>query len=218
MHYYCEIIIPPTDDIQGAVDSIMKPFDEQPEGEDRNCNPFWDYWKIGGRWAGTKLLARYDKERLDAFHAWMRAENITVSCVTAGKETLQPASQIGKVDAKWHEMFPSDTVCPLFDHCPETLDSDICSLKDALDLTPERVIFGGPSYSGKHSWDGPIEATYMLCESQWNGVNHMPIKWDGTVRGALDSFREGMDRYSKEYRPHIDPQDNWLAVTVDYHS
>jgi len=234
MHHHCEIIIPPTDDIESAIKSIMKPFDENQSQEDHDHNPsntFYDWYVIGGRWAGTKLMAGYDQEKIKIFKQWLQEEKITVSGLQAGKQALSPEDQIPKVDAKWNEMFPSDAgelmSCPMFAHSNDqygrngdgTIQGDICNLKDALAASCSRVIFAGPSYdsdSEKHT--GPLEATYMLCGSQWNGVNYMDVKWDGKVKTALEMFVGKLSNYGDEYRERVVPKDEWLVVTVDYHS
>jgi hypothetical protein len=232
-HYHCEIVIPPTMDVEAAVASIMKPYDEDPREEDEDysrSHAFWDFWVIGGRWAGHKLLAKYDQAQIDAFHEWCTAEKITVSGVQCGKQALQPESQIPKVDAKWNEMFPSaiPVPCPLFAHSNDqygkglsgTLPADVSRL-DATPLTMKcsRVIFAGPSYSSEtKEHTGPLEAKFMLCESQWNGCNHMKIDWDETFGGALEKQRESLKGYREEYAAKLVPQPDWLVVTVDYHS
>jgi len=138
MHYHCEIVIPPTDDVNAVVEQIMAPFSENaPENDESGeYNPkysFWDYWLIGGRWAGSKQEATYDPVKLEAFHQWCVDEKITVSGLRAGKQELSPADQIPKVDAKWNEMFrPGSTEpCQLFKHSNENdgpLAGDICRL------------------------------------------------------------------------------------------
>lgn len=230
MHYHCEIVIPPTRDIEGAIQSVLAQFNENAEGEDGSDYAFWDFWVIGGRWAGHKLLAKYDKAKMDAFHEWMTAEKITVSSLQAGKQELSPASQISKVDAKWNEMFPSEThiSCPLFNHSNDkyadglrgTLPSDISKLSDVSStLECSRVIFAKPSYeSSSKDHTGPLEAAFMLCDSQYNGCNYMKIDWDGKFSTAVVQYRDSLKNYKEEYAAKISPTDDWLAVTVDYHS
>ena len=235
MHFHCEVIIPPTDDVESSVALVMKQFDEDPKDdeEDYSKNGFWDWYVIGGRFAGNKLLASYDKKRLEEFHQWLQDEGVTVSGVQCGKQDLQPRSQIRKVDKKWNQMFPSAgnilVACPLFAHSNDqygkdgrgTIEGDICPLKNAMDISCERVLFGGPSHNSSESenpWAGDLEPKFMLCRDQWNGCNHMKVDWDGTVRQALEKFSERADNYKEEYKAVISPQDDWLAVTVDYHS
>ena len=68
MHFHCEIVLPPeTTDIDSAIQSVMAQFDEnQPDDEDHDTrHSFWDFYVIGGRWAGTKLVAQYDQAKLE---------------------------------------------------------------------------------------------------------------------------------------------------------
>lgn len=233
MHFHCEIVIPPTMDIEAAVKSVMAPYDEGPRERDEDTDTrhsFWDFWVIGGRWAGHKLLAQYDEAKLDAFHEWLQAEKVTVAGFTAGKQELSPADQIPKIDAKWNEMFPSAEFmpCPLFKHSNDqygkglssTLPQDVSRLSDVpARLKCSRVIFAKPSYnSDTKDHTGPLEAGWMICEDMWNGCNHMKADWDGTFASALEKYRESLKNYREEYAAKVLPQDNWLVVTVDYHS
>lgn len=227
MHYCCEIVMPATADVEGAVRSILAPFDEN--GEDRS-NTFWDFYVIGGRFAGAKLQAMIGDERIQRFYDWLKAEEVTVSSFQAGKQTLQPEDQIPKVDAKWNEMFPdAPGPCPLFSHSSNqygadlkssTLAGDICPLDEVpAGYEPHRVIFAAPSYSSDtKERTGPFEATFMLTEDVWNGCNHMKVDWDGKFTSALEKYRESISRYRDEVRGTFVPTADWIAVTVDYHS
>jgi hypothetical protein len=236
MHYHCEIVIPPTMDIEAAVTSVLNPYCEHVEDLDEDDQytakryGFWDFWVIGGRWAGRKLLAKYDKAKVDEFYEWLQAEKITVSDIQFGKQELSPASQVPKVDAKWNEMFPSAEFvpCPVFRHSNDqfgkglssTLPSDITRLSDVpAALTCGRVIFAKPSFvSESKDWTGPLEAAFMLTDSAYNGCNHMKVEWDGTFASAVDKYRESLKNYSEEFAARVTPQNDWLVITVDYHS
>jgi len=66
MHSLLEIIMPPTDDVEGAIATIMAPFNEQPDEdqEDVSSYTFWDWYVIGGRFSGSKLQSRLDPEKI----------------------------------------------------------------------------------------------------------------------------------------------------------
>lgn len=225
MHYHMEIIMPPTDDVEAAVTEILKPFSEQreEEDEDHSGRGFWDWWVIGGRFAGRKFQATLDADKLDAFYKELTSRNVTVAGLTAGKQELAPASQIPMVDALWSEYFPqaAGKPCPLFNHSNDQykndslIDGDVCRLSDApsdfKDIS--RVIFASPNYKGEG-----LEATFMLAEDIWNGVNHEKTAWDGTLSDALTKFKSNRSGYTDEYLARVTPTDDWLVVTVDYHS
>lgn len=231
-HYHCEIVIPPQDDIEAALNAVLAPFDEnaREDEEGRGQHAFWDFWVIGGRWAGHKMLAHYDAAKLDEFHEWLTTEKVTVAGVQCGKQELSPPSQAAKVDAKWNEMFPSAVFvpCPLFRHSNDqyakglsgTLPGDVSRLDEVPErLECGRVIFAGPAFSGDtDGWTGPLEAKFMLCESQWNGCNHMRVDWDGRFASALEKYRESLVNYREGYVNQVRPEADWLVVTVDYHS
>jgi hypothetical protein len=228
MHYHCEIVMPPTDDVEAAVKAVLAPFCEH----DEDCDhAFWDWYVIGGRSAGSKQMAKCDPAEITAFEEWMKCEGVTVSGLVCGKETLQPKSQIPKVDAKWNEMFPREdgkaVACPLFSHSNDqygrkgrgTIEGDICTLAEAGQARCGRVLLAGPSFESEtEKCTGPVAATFMLCEDQWNGVNHMPIAWDGTLADALSQFKKKCEGMNEDYRKRVVPQGDWLVVTVDYHT
>lgn len=231
MHYHCEIVMPPTDDVEAAVRQIMAPFDENgSESKDEDYSPkhaFWDYWLIGGRWAGSKQEATYDPEKLEAFNQWCVDEKITVSGFRAGKQELSPADQTPKVDAKWNEMFrPGSTEpCPLFKHSnkrDEPLAGDICKLSEvSASMKCGRVIVARPKWddkAGKHSWAAGAKAGFMMTDTAWNGCNHMPVDWDRTFGSALEAARKDLEHSRSDWRAMCEPKPDWLVVTVDYHS
>jgi hypothetical protein len=232
MHYHLEVIMPPTDDIEVAIASILAPFDEN---ADDNNHSFWDFYVIGGRYAGEKQQQKLDQEKVKQFYDWCSNEKITVSGLIAGKQELSPSSQIPKVDAKWNEMFPQEdgsfAACPLFKHSNDqygkgingTIAGDIGTLKNSLAISCERVIIAGPSFNhdakdSENPYTGNLRAVFMLSDDSWNGVNHMPIAWDKTIKSAVDAFNKKADSYAETYKAALSPKDDWIVVTVDYHS
>jgi len=224
-HYHCEILIPPTDEVATAVELVLRRFDESgdpTEEEEDNRYAFWDYFVIGGRWSGSKMQAGLDPAKVEAFYEWLRTEKVTISSVQFGKQTLSPSDQREKVDAKWNEMFPSEKLipCPIFSHSGESMPGDIMKLRDVPErLRAERVIIARPGFEMvSKDYTGPIEAAFMLARDAWNGCNHMPVKWDGSIAAALADYRDDLSRCSPAYRAVVEPTEDWLAVTVDYHS
>lgn len=206
MHYLLEIVMPPTDDIQGAVDKILEPF-SQYDGRE-NC--FYDWYVLGGRFSGAKAQARIDKDVLENFYRWLKEEKVTVSGVICGKQMLKPDDQIEKVDAKWKEMTGRDEPCSLFSHAGDECDGDVCTVGEL----PE-------GYKASHVIIASDEnfAVYMVQDKLWNGVSWQDATWNGCVRAAIYKWiEEGAKLYEEEYQLKITPTDDWLVVTVDYHS
>ncbi len=222
MHYHCEILLPPGTDVEAGVRAAMAPFDEnERDSECARGSPFWDWYVIGGRMAGSKLLAKFDSTKIDAFYEWCKEEKITVSGFICGKQELKPESQIPKVDAKWNEMFGTTGSCPLFNHFNKQYgkgldgadDGDVCRLGDLPKaLKACRVIIVTPQYNGK------LGPEFMLSSDHWNGCNHMPVKWDGTISDALAQYSEKIGFRTEEAKKKLIVNDDWLVVTVDYHS
>lgn len=224
-HYHLEIIMPPVDDVTAAVASILNPFDENnvDEDGDRPYRAFWDWYVIGGRWAGVKLECSIDPEKEKAFREELQNRKVTVSSVQCGKPSLQPVEQIPMVDALWREFFPDSTLktCPFFAHFQDQYKDnpgfpDVMALKDVpKELTAHKVMFGLP----RSDLDNRMEAEYMLEAEMWNGVNFIDTAWDGKITTAIEKWKE----YAT-YRPGMNvegcciPKDDWLAITVDYHN
>lgn len=215
MHYTLEVIMPPTDKVEQQLAAIMAPFCESDPGcekEDRNGHPFWDWYVIGGRFSGEKLRQMVPEEKLEKFHEWCQTEGVTVSGFQAGKPTLQPASQILRVDMMWREIAGVDTDCILFDHYKGSR-LDICTVAELpAGYTVSRVIVAAPGYDGK------ISAQHMLCDSIWNGVCHQDTDWNGSVADAIARFAKDVERYRADYRVGREVKPDWLSVLVDYHS
>ena len=221
MHFLLEIIIPPGFDVEQSVTDILAPFDENQN--DDGGEKFWDFWVIGGRFSGNKLEQSLDSNKLEAFYAELKNRKVTVSGIQCGKQELSPASQIPDVDALWRDMFPESgvSVCPLFNHSNNQYDSksnlpgDISTLSELPDgYTCSRLITAKPHWQNK----GKLEAGFMLSDSIWNGVNHVKSVWDGSVSHGIQLLSEHAKMYKEEYREKMTPKDDWLVITVDYHS
>jgi hypothetical protein len=214
MHEHLEIIMPPTDDVEASVSQIMAPFGEEAKGEEASSQKFCDYWEIGGRWSGNKILSTFSPDQIGTFYQRLKDAKITVSSLQFGKQTLQPASQAETVNRLWRETFPDAVIkeCPLFDNY-QGADGDIMPLRDIPpELKCTHVIIAGPRYDGNG-----FEAAYMVRDSLWNGVTHQKTTWSGTVAGALAEWKERLTDYRPEWAAEHTPKEDWIVVTVDYH-
>lgn len=218
MHYHCEIIMPPVDNPHDVVEQVLAPFSEH--FEDNNI-AFWDWYQVGGRWAGTKAKHTLDPTRLSEFMDHLIELGITVSPVSMGKQTLKPESQEYEVDQLWNEWFPESGLhqCPLFTHAGNQLTQDICSLSECpKDLTAARIIVAVYRPPSEYRHVGRYEAQTMLTEEFWNGVNFQHSRETCSITEALalhaKQIRNMRDDLVEAYTPNPD----WLVVTVDYHS
>jgi len=217
MHYHLEIVMQPTSDVVAAVKQILAPFYNNLEESDdhRTKHAFWDFCEIGGRYSGDKLMAALGKDRIDGFMQALRDAGITVSGAQFGKPTLQPSAQAKMVDAMWRDAFPDSPVrdCPLFDNYKGTF-GDVMALRDCpKDMSCNHVIIAGPTYDN----DG-LEALCMFTADMWNGVNYQRTTWDKTVGSAISEYAKWLKNATSEYAATRIPNDDWLVVTVDYHS
>lgn len=226
MHSHCEIIMPKTKNIGAAIDSILEPFSENKNYSD---NSFWDFYVIGGRFAGQKEMCNYDSNKLDDFYKALNEKKITVTGLQCGKQTINPPEQIPEVDKLWNEFFPTENgeivACPIFSHSNDQYDSDdliSCDICRVEEIPPKlfaaRVIIAAPTIMEPKYKENKIEAVFMTCQNIWNGVNFEDTGWDGNVLTALETHKKKITHYKEEYKQKITPQPDWLCVTVDYHS
>jgi hypothetical protein len=203
----------------------MAPFNKH---EHAGNHSFWDYYRIGGRWAGQHMLSHYPAERIDAFSNWLTEQNVTDSGFMAGNQELMPEDQIPKVDAKWNEMFPQSNgkfiPCPLFKHGGDAIDLDVCRLGEiGPELTCARFIVAGPGWKNRQEGcTGSMEAKFMMSDEIWNGINYEQTIWDGSINHGIKLMTEepyikgalfGLEAENFEFLP----DDFWIA-TIDYHS
>ena len=228
MHHHLEVVIPPTDNVTESVKQVMARWDENAEGDDASRHAFWDFYVIGGRWAGDKFIQSLDKDFLQQFYDWCTAEKVTCSGLVFGKREINPACQIPKVDAKWNELFTpagsTPVACPLFSHSNDQFDSndqldgDVWPLAKSLNVSCSHIIFAGPKYVDGEFTLKQLEADNMFRTETWNGCTWQKTDWDGTVKHAVEMVKKHQEHMREEYRAMVEPQDDWLCVTVDYHS
>jgi hypothetical protein len=58
----------------------------------------------------------------------------------------------------------------------------------------------------------------MVQDSMWNGVSFVKADWDGKVLSAIEEYRKKLTIYKPGYAEKHNLQDDWLVITVDYHS
>jgi len=223
MHHHLEIVMPPDAAINAAITSILAPFDECQElnedGDVDTRNTFWDFWVIGGRWAGNKFIQAHDKA-VKAFDEWSENQDLKVKGFQCGKQELATAEMERLVDQKWAELVDGDPSepCPLFKHSNDqyagdlhgTLEGDVWTLDKCELTTADRVIFAAPSYDHQtEQHNGSFKANYMRTTTIWNGCNHEETTWDKTIKSALRDYRQKVERYLPRWFPRGCSRSKW---------
>lgn len=221
MHYHMELIMPPTDDVEGSIRDILGDFREHEDERDAlNPHAFFDWYVIGGRWSQEKLLSGLSSVTLDRFQTEIIKRKITVSGITAGRPQLSPSSQIPMVDALWKEFFPDYPFehCPLFEHS-RVQCKDQPAYPDVMKLVEMPAgLRACHCLIAAQDLQGKLGAHFMIQSNMHNGVNYVEVAWDRRVWTAVSMFREKIKNYSEESRARVTPQEDWLVVTVDYHN
>ncbi len=227
-HYHLEVVMPRVDDVDATVTQILAPFDESGKDDDDYGRrhafwSYWNYWKIGGRWSGAKLLCLLGSDRVTAFEKALHDAGISVSTFRFGKPTLDPASQAEMVNMMWRNAFPDSPVstCPLFDNYQDRYGDVMPLGKCPKGLTCDSLIIAGPPWTktneSPHCSDN-LTARYMLHAGLWNGITWQKTTWDKTLSSAVAESIRDLKGARPEYALPRTPTDDWLVVTVDYHS
>ena len=97
--------------------------------------------------------------------------------------------------------------------CTDRVSRGTIQLKDIPeDLTASHVIVAVVDYEGTG-----FRAYMQYMKSVWNGLNWQKTAFSGYVSDALKEYREVIADYLPVYREKMNPKDDWLVVTVDYH-
>ena len=222
MHARLEVIMPKTDDVEGVLTELLSPFSENAEGDEARGDQFFDWWVIGGRFAGAKLEASLDPMKIQSFYDELQNRKVTCSGIQCGKQTLIPSSQAEMVDSLWRDFFPESgiSICPLFSHSNDQYDSgdslpgDICSVSEIPpELTAERVIIAALDWEGEK-----ISAWRMEQKDFWNGCNNVSSDWDGKVFSAIERSNNATQNYTDEAKEKYTVRQDWICVSIDYHN
>ena len=196
MHYCMELIIKPTDNIEDAVREALNEYQEDPwddwaeNNNDNNKPKIYDYYSIGGRFDCSKLLDSIGEENISLFTKRLQEENITVSGAVFGKYTLQPASQIDKVNKIWNELFPNSPIkeCPLFSN----IDNKYGLIQRVKDI-----------------YEGTTAYYFLFCYDGFERlISEDNKEFDRTFGSAMDII---------EKENGLKPKDDYLVITVDLH-
>lgn len=236
-HYHLEMILPPVADVEKSVAQILKPFDESEEDEDGYSKyAFWDWYVIGGRWSADHVLSAISEKRMEAFQA--DVPKYTVSGVmTAGGYYEKPAGPdnppdiVDRLVKVWKQHFPEFAdLCPFWgltdQYNKQGHVADICrvdQLSDAQSCARLMIVT---------TFEGELRLEKMLQTDFWNGVSWCESGWDGSVLQVIkahnEDIRQRRDRIKdaperaldwwQKYGQHMIVRDDYLAVTIDYHT
>ena len=88
--------------------------------------------------------------------------------------------------------------------------------REVRELSPEdsawRVIIAGPDIYGD------TVANFMISQKIWNGVGLVPAAWDGKLSSAIEMWKKEAEGWRDEWHKRLIPSEDWLVVSVDYHS
>lgn len=190
------------------LEEILGPWDENAPDGTRNPHGFFDYWDLGGRWSGSKLIFRLKKQLgnglINEFQTKLSDMGVTVSAIQFGKQELTP-NWVKPVDDLWKDMTGRDERCPMFAHSDSVIEGDICPAQDVLDFECCRVIIANLP-SGYKPGD-KMEIVHIQNEAVWNGVNYEKTAWNGKIGDAIENSRL-----------HDVVGNDWISVTIDTHS
>ena len=219
MHYRGEIVIPPVDNVEEFINEMLEPWNEKYKymetatSDKQNPYAFFDYFVVGGRYNGDKVLDSLPENGRERFYKRLNAEHVTVSGIQFGKQTLQPTSQKSLVDSIWCEMFPDNILkeCPLFDNYKGNM-WDIMPLANIPQQTEAYYVIIAKADVSKPN------VSHIFQKEVWNGKDWLECKFDGCVTTALEMVNKKLDHLDETARAAFLPNEKWLCVTVDFHS
>ncbi len=204
MHHHCEVLVPPTEDMESAVGNVLAPFEY-----DVGSYAFFDYFELGGLRAGAKLSVLCGPGRLCEYLDSLNSRGVLCRAESGG-HVLEVPAQITVADELWREWFPElCSSCPLFGQSGRVA-YDVMPLKDV----PKSLMFEKFLVAFPEDWPGGSGCEFLLQCSCWNGCNFERAAWDGSLGQALELLSAN-DRLLPGERP---PRDDWLLATVDCHS
>ena len=202
-HYHVELIMPPTPwfAIEDRVLDILLPLRKGDDEETWPADPLYDWYKIGGRFAGTKYGLGCDPKRLRKFYEELYSEAFATDVTVIGGARFWSDSDLPKVNALWRKWFPEDEVgtCPFIGPYP-TGEQDICRVDRIPDeLAADAVVVGNEA----------DQVVFRLAIEIWDSARQefQRTGFDGSVPDALRRCRA----------QGIEPAGDWLAVTLDCH-
>lgn len=228
MHVHLEVLVPPTDNPVDDVETLLKPFDESAEDEEGYSRyTFWDWWVIGGRWSCSHLLADIGKGRMDKFVEEMPKYKVS-GVQTAGGLYEVPVEPDGVRDELlelWKVHFPEYAEqCPFWGLTDQYdrggRPNDIVPAGSiSKSLTCSQLLIG---WRPKET----IRPLLMLQDDFYNGVSWQDSAWDGKVLASIEAHNEktrarkdgAREGWWEEYGSRQVVGEDWLAVTVDYHT
>jgi hypothetical protein len=187
MFDHVELVIPPTNHVRSDVDAVMRHVMTR-------RHPWCDFYYIGGRWNGLKVVIDLD---LEPFDRRLDEMQVRVSYVdwNGNRQSLRPESQAEAIDLEWRRLYPGrGDYCPLFAQYKGPPDINWCpvgGLSDTIRAT--RLVVAKPT--------GRRKIIHVLTEDDLR-------PFDNKVKVAIRSLQK--------LTPES-PTDDWLVVTLCCH-
>ena len=247
MHELVEVVIPPVvgelgdekewyPTVEGALEDTLKKLCTSVKPKKRHPGAFWDWYVIGGRFAGSKLRKKVildvGQEAFDRMWDKLDERGPMCSGVVAGKQSIVKPEDQEFADNLWRELSGRDEPNPYFEHSNNqyapglagTLPMDICRLSEVPENhTCRRVVFATQRQKyvedrepgGRFVAQDRIKPFFMLSAEIWNGFTFEETAWDKTFKSALELYRKQGECINQEFCPQA--RDDWWVISVDAH-
>ena len=226
MHEHLEMFLPPqaSENIEVWITNLLTPFAVHYKDEqygDPNPYAFYDYYRIGGGYAGRHLLQRIDPDGSRTREIW--ADYRALFDNQKHRDLDDEAVELRHRNL-WRNHFPDGgPICPLFQSNVK-VESDICLVGElAPGLTAARM-FVAQNRNGDTAGELPEHLNmhsvcfYMLCVEVWNGANLQRTDWNGLVSDGIERQQAHVrQHYRQEFYQDYAINDDWLVATIDYH-
>ena len=117
-----------------------------------------------------------------------------------------------------HIIKTSSTIAEMVKYTTNTFLSVKVSFANEIKEICDKVGVDYDKVTEYATYDDRLGAQTMHLKDIWNGVSFQKTEWDGKLSTALEMYNKQLSSYSEPAREQYTLRDDWIVVTVDYHS
>ena len=191
MHYHYELLIPPTDQPHFTITNIMDAY-MLCDSCHNNSDAIGDWYVIGGRWAGEKLIKSLDPQKIKSYKKELKQSELRVMSVQAVKPTPCDKKNSLLADQVWRKHFPDINENPFMSDYSDQYENDLRDVWKLKDV-PKNLTASGLIVTHSHHEE-------IICLPQ-----------SGEILKVVDEINKlDFSRY--------EINDDWLLATIDIHN
>ena len=186
--------------------------------ENNSIHAFYDWYQVGGRFKYRKLVQNQSEEEIKEFTSAAKDIDNNFSDIT-NIINERDKKQINKLKQIWKKTFPDkDENCPFINKLSRKHDETECYVDHfpyltALGETPKNLDLGTILFTT------PDRCISFIFPDQLKLIFDKPIdSVPHTIKHALLYYEKVIDRLWPGQKERLTPNDEWIALTIDYHN